>query len=147
MLSLPLRSFAFLNPVFRSPSHGSVQRGECDAEGYDTRICACSKNIFHSDRGERMKLAKRRLFCGAVARAPRLGVSCVAQDGFSTKPKNSSRFFNTEAQSHRGTEVLMKMRTYRLETRVGRLHLKGESVWPQQEMVKFQFLCASVPLC
>ena len=62
-------------------------------------------------------------------------------------PKNSSRFFNTEAQSHRGTEVLMKMRTYRLETRVGRLHLKGESAWPQQEMGKFQFLCASVPLC
>jgi len=54
-----------------------------------------SKNIFPSDRGERMKLAKRRLFRGAgqpsearqpkAARAARLGVSYATSDRFSLK--------------------------------------------------------------
>ena len=47
------------------------------------------KNLFCSDRGERMKHAKRRPFCGAVARAARLGVSYATPDMVSPKTSNN----------------------------------------------------------
>ena len=42
-----------------------------------------------------MKLAKRRLFCGAVARAARLGVSYATSDRFSLKTLKN-RFLNAK---------------------------------------------------
>ena len=59
-------------------------------------------------------------------------------------PKNSSWFFNTEAQRHKGTEVMMEIRIYRRKTRIARIHLKGELFGLQQKGFNLLFLCASV---
>ena len=108
----------------------------------------------NQSRFRRMGQAKLRTFCEAVARAPRLGVSQAARDGFSTKNSDEPIIcICSELQPRHNSPICRLSLPWNCKPMQNRIHrkcatLKEHILWINFRIIRilhqrhFHFLCA-----